>query len=386
MIRNILLCALALPLLVTPVAAKDALLTKPQLRMVHVRDGMRGVTPGRKLENLAKASIYKTAKKAGVDLRAATHPLLVQQYKNGRLFYVFYKTVEGATGKRNYIIQRIKRTERNWAENARDPEIKVTYQVEVFKTFAGALRRADQHHGSYGIHDNEKREIVKEYTIGFAEIPGVCEGEAWPFDKSRDFKMLQPYQEKTGIHDKVGFLSKQDWTLRVSLHADGAYQVASPELGFDAPKQMPGKERAVFIGNPESQGVVLIPGTGIRGLQIGESKEADVVRLLGKPLGVSVARTGSRNLATTIDITTNINPAGTLKTLITRTGFMGKTDQGIGLGAERWEVLKAYGTPSRAPRTDAHSWMYDGILFYFDGFDQVERMVVFRKRNQAPAR
>jgi hypothetical protein len=379
---NRLLCVLAILLLVPPATAKEGSIAKPRLRMVHVRDGMRGVTPGRKLDNLAKSSIYKIAKKAGVDLAAKPHPLLVQQYENGRLFYVFYKTVEGATGARNYIIQRIKRTERNWVENEQDPETTVTYQVEVFKTFAGALRRADQHHGSYGIREHEKREIVKEYTIGFAEIPNVCEGEAWPFDLSRDFEMLQPYQEEIGIYDKVKFLSKQDWSLRVVLHKDGTYQITSPELGFDAPKTLPGIERAAFVGNPASKDVVLIPGTGIEGLQVGESKEADVVRVLGAPLGVSVAKTGSRNLATSIDITTNIDPTGRLKTLITRTGFMGKTDQGIGLGAERWEVLKAYGTPFKAPRTDAHSWMYDGILFYFDGFDRVGRIVVFRRRGR----
>lgn len=374
------LYALAVLILVTPVAAKDAPLPKPHLRMVHIRDGMRGASPGRRLENAAKSDVFKIATGVGIDLRKRTHPLLVQQFKKGRLFYVFYKTVEGATGDRNYIVQRIKRTERNWPEGDGGPEVRVTYQVEVFKTFAGALRRADQHHGSYGIRDHRRREVIKEYTIGFAEIPDVCEGKSWPFSLSSDFKMLQGYQEEVGIYDKVAFLAKQDWNLTVELQKDGTYRVASSELGFDAPKQLPGEERAKFVGNPNSQDLVLIPGTGVTGLHLGESREEDVERVLGTPLGVSVAKTGSRNLATPVEITTNIDPTGALKTLITRTGFMGKTDRGIGLGAERWEVLKAYGTPPKAPRTDAHSWMYDGILFYFDGFDRVERMVVFRKR------
>ena len=380
MIQRPLLALMALLLLAPITAAKDAPLAAPRLRMVHLRDGLRGVSPGRKLENLAQSTIYKTAQKVGLDLASRTHPLLVQQYRNGRLFYVFYKTVEGAVGKRNYIIQRIKRTERSWTQTDEEPVVTVKYQVEVFKTFAGALRRADEHHGSYGVYKFEKREIVKEYTIGFAEIPDVCEGEAWPFSLSRDFKMLQPYQEDVGIYDKVAFLSKQDWTLRVSLHEDGTYQVASPELGFNAPQELPGSERAAFIGNPVSKNVVLVPGTGVSGLQVGESEEADVERVLGKPFGVSVAKTGSRNLATPVEITTNIDPKGRLKTLITRTGFMGKTDRGIGLGAERWEVLRAYGVPRKGTDIGARSWMYNGILFYFDGFDRVERMVVFRKR------
>jgi hypothetical protein len=145
----------ALLLLAHAVLAGDV----PALRLVHLDDGIRG--------DLEKSPIFKHARSAGVDLRRWREPLLVHCYRNGRLFYLFYKTTENALADRPYLIQRIRKTERAWPMPGAKPEVRVTYQVEVFKTFAGALKRADQHYGSFGLRDYARREIVKEYEIGF---------------------------------------------------------------------------------------------------------------------------------------------------------------------------------------------------------------------------
>ena len=92
----------------------------------------------------------------------------------------------------------------------------------MFKTYAGALKRADEHHGSFAIRDNHRREVVKEYEIGFGEVPGVCEGTAWPFDDDRLFEYLQRYQEDPGLYSQVTFLEATPWTLDVSFGADGS--------------------------------------------------------------------------------------------------------------------------------------------------------------------
>ncbi len=375
------LALLLFSLLLTAAAVADDTRKNPvpRLRMFHVRDGMRSVSPGRKLENLPKTSLYKTAKKAGVDLAGDVHPLLVQQYANGRLFYVFYKTVEGVIGDRPYIIQRIKKTVRDWTAGTEEPAEQVLYQVEVFKTFAGALKNADQHHGSFGLREHSRREIIKEYEIGFGEVPSVCEGTTWPFEDKKLFRMLQGYQADRAMYDEVRFSSKRKWTLRVEFDAEGEYRIASPELDFDAPKRLPGIEQSAFQPNPRSRDVVLIPGTGVAGLQVGESPEADVAKVLGEPLDVQAFASGNRNLATPKEITVNISPNGRVNTLITRTGFAGKTDKGVGIGSPRWEVLKAHGTPAKQ-MSDAPTWRYPGLLFTFDGFDRVVRMVIFSRR------
>ncbi|MHC4860875.1 MAG: hypothetical protein ACYTDY_12390, partial [Planctomycetota bacterium] len=118
-----------------------------RLRPIPVEEGFRDVVG---TEKLAKSDLQKHARKVGIDLtKEPENPFVVQGMRDGRIFYVFYKTVENAFGGGPYLIQRIRRTERNWATLDAEPEVKVTYQVEVFKTLAGQLKRADQHYGYY---------------------------------------------------------------------------------------------------------------------------------------------------------------------------------------------------------------------------------------------
>ena len=138
------LAAALLVLLILGAARADDVatgFTPPRLRLVHVVDCLRSQPKNRSLRRTKETKIYKLAKAAGVDLEDPSHPLAVVSYQDGRLFYVFYKIGEGAVGDRPYLIQRIKKTERTWATpDQAEPDVRTTYQVEVFKTFAGALK------------------------------------------------------------------------------------------------------------------------------------------------------------------------------------------------------------------------------------------------------
>ena len=146
-----------------------------QLRLVPLLDGLLEDTKG-DLAAIATSDVGKEAAKVGLDLAKPPNPYAVAGCKEGRLFYVFYKTTEEAFGDRAWVLQRIKKTERTWKTADAEPEEKVTFQVEAFKTIGGSLKGADQHYGGYSLRGAHRREVVKEYEVGFGEVPGRGSG------------------------------------------------------------------------------------------------------------------------------------------------------------------------------------------------------------------
>ncbi len=346
----------------------------PAIRLVPLLDGLRySASPGDDLARLSESETYKTAMKEGVDLTRPPHPIVAFRRNGDRVYYLFYKTTENAFGDRPYVIQRIRKVERAWKTPDATPEERVRWQVEVFKTLRGELKNADEHYGSFGLQGNHRREIVKEYEIGFGEIPGVCEGQAWPFEGTL-FRMLQPFQEDGGIFGKVKFREARTWTLTVSFDATGASSVCSPELGFDAPTRLPAREQTLPPPDPSSARIVLIEGKGVEGVAIGESGREAVLRVFGGLLEDAPAGR-SANLSVRGALTVNLNAPGKVNTIITRPGFGGRTSRGATHGMYRDEVARLYGLPPQSA-PDAENWRYEGVQFTFDGFDRVKRIVV----------
>lgn len=350
----------------------------PRIRLVPLRDGFRTIAPDGDMARLGETGTFKEALEAGVDLARPPHPIVAWRFAGKRLYYVFYKTTENALGDRPYLIQRIRKVERAWKTPEAPPEEKVTWQVEVFKIRGGELKSPDQHFGSFGLNGNHRREIVKEYEIGFGEVPGMCEGRSWPFDPDTLFRMLQAYQEDEGIFPQVKFRASCKWTLSVDFDAKGNCSVRSPELGFDAPTRLPARDQTLPAPGPASAGTVLVEGRGVEGVAVGRSSREDLVRALGEPLEDAPAGLGHTNLSFKGGLTVNLDPKGKVNTILTRPGFAGKTSKGATHGMYRDEVARLYGLPAKgAP--DAESWRYGGVQFTFDGFDRVKRIVVFRK-------
>lgn len=260
MARRALLPLLFLPLLLAVPSAgasageDEADDAAPVLRLVSIREGLlRSVVRG-DLSRLPEAAIQKQAARVGVDLAEPPQSHVVHRFANARLFYVFYKVAEEAFGEQAWVLQRIKRTERNWdAPDDPEPEVKVTYQVEAFKLRDGALKRPDQHYGCYGIGNRHRREIVKEYEIGFGSVPGKAEGIDWPFDDGILFKVLARYGPSSEVYDRVAFTAATPWTLSVTLEADGDYRVAAPELGFAVPETPPPEEADAGEARPSGE-------------------------------------------------------------------------------------------------------------------------------------
>jgi hypothetical protein len=354
--------------------AQTPAIERPALRLIPLADGMREDAPGKDLARFHETACGKEAAKVGVDLLRPANPLVAADFQKGRLFYVFYKVTEEAFGDRAWIVQRIKKTERTWPNAGAEPETKVTWQVEAFKTMAGELKGADQHFGSFGLRDAHRREITKEYEIGFGDVPGKATGAAWPFAADKLFHMLQPYGDDASLHDSVQFAQSRRWTLTATLTAD-TWSVVSPELGLGLPKRTPDAKTARPAPDAASKTIVLTPGVGPAGLQIGTSTIADATKRFGEPLEDLPAGGNHRNVSYAGSLTCNFDGDGKLNTVITRAAFAGRTSTGITHGMARAEVKKKLGA-AKDQAADAPAWNYPGLRVLFDGCDTVRRLVV----------
>jgi hypothetical protein len=343
----------------------------PQLRLVPLLDGLLEDTKG-DLAAIATTDVGKEAAKVGLDLAKPPNPFAVAGCKDGRLFYVFYKTTEEAFGDRAWMLQRIKKVERTWKTADAEPEEKVTFQVEAFKTIGGSLKGSDQHYGGYSLRGAHRREVVKEYEVGFADVPGLPAGADWPFDRKRLFHMLQPYEADSSLFDRVKFHASRRWTLTATLASDGSHRVHSPELGLDLPKKTPTSDQAKVSADPASKALVLIAGEGLAGFAVGRSKREDVDKVLGAPLEY-VPAGDNHNASYRGGLTCNFDATGVLNTVFTRASFAGRTKDGLQLGMTRDEVQKKLG---KKQGDAAATWTLPGLVVKFDATGVVQRLVV----------
>ncbi len=339
-----------------------------ELRLVPIADGLPADT----------AKLQQVASSVGVDVTEPDHPLVIAACRDGTVFFLFCKTVDNAFGDRPYLIQRIKKTVKEYDEEGdSEPRTTVTYQVEVFKTICGTVKGGgDEHYGRYGLSGCHRREITKEYEIGFGEVPGQCTGRDWPFSATSLYKLLEPYGPDPTTYERVRFSNSRKWSLSVTLAEDGSFSVRSPEFGFDLPETPPKESMAEPWIDPASRSLVLNEGAGVLGLEIGRSREPDIRRKLGDPLDTTRAGEAASNVSYTGGLTCNVYDEGALNTIMTRPSFGGRTSRGIRHGATRAEVLEAYGSkPNNDP--DAPFWSFDcGVSFWFTRSGRVEKIVL----------
>lgn len=364
-----LLCATS-----TASAAPEIELDAGYLRVVHLTDGMRSAAPKRDLRRIKETNTWKEAHKVGLDLANPEHPLVATALANKRYFYIFYKVLEGVVSDRPYVIQRIKKTVRNWTSLEEPPEETITYQVETFKLRGGTLKRADQHYLSFGLRGYVKREIIKEYEIGIGEIPGDAEGTSWPYESRILYKLNQPYQEEAELYDSMEFSKALTWTLAARFDAK-EFSLKVPELGVDLPGKRPATKRAKAKPSRRGKGVVLTAGRGVPGIAMGASADA-AQDGLSKALRVDDIGSG-RDYFMPSDLSVFVDKRDNVLSVFTHPPFSGKTAKGIRHGSHRTDVMKKYGVP-KGQLADAKTWRYPGISFTFDGFHEVVQISVLR--------
>lgn len=183
----------------------------------------------------------KKARRFGLDPAKLPSPFVahVWQADRKRLFYVFGNVFEAANAPRPWLIQRIRRTERLFPANGSPPVTEIAHSVQVFRLRDGATSGINQHDAIYSLGQSARREIVKEFEVGFGEIDGVLEGLSWPFEQRSTAKMLQTDEEDATLFKSVRFTTSIKWSIKVVIEKDGTYSVACPELGFELPRKLP---------------------------------------------------------------------------------------------------------------------------------------------------
>jgi hypothetical protein len=374
-LRIVLLCPIA------NLSAADPTVTDPtaaaiDLRLVAIKTGNRDSAFSNDAEKWRQTPAFGAAQAAGVDLDNPLHPLFVHSYRNSRLFFLFYNTVGEGFGDRPYLIQRIKRTIRNYSEiNGGEPITTETYLVEAIKLKNGTFR-PDQHFGSYALGGFQRREIIKECEIGFGEVRGLAEGTEWPFEPRKLFVMLQDYGADRSLYDKVQFSAAKQWKIVASFDQDGTYRVQVPELGIDAPNRLPDPKDADSVLAADTANLVLLEGRGVLDLVVGKSTAEKIAIALGPPLQVERASAAAHNFHHKQRLTCNVYNGGTLNTVMTRGGFAGKTSNGIGLRDSRQQVIERYGQTE----TRGNTLTYPGVIFHLDGENRVSQIVIFAAR------
>jgi hypothetical protein len=182
-----------------------------------------------------KILTQESARASGPDFsEGSVLPNAVAALGNGHLFYGLFNTFNDPESARAYAIQRIRKTVRNYRFNGDPrPAVSVQYLVEVFKMRGGVLKREDLHHGTYPMSGFFKREVLKELEVGTGEVPAQATGDAWPFEPTVLYRLLQDYSNTSALYDSVRFDRSVSWKIEARFRSDGQYEVISPELGVD---------------------------------------------------------------------------------------------------------------------------------------------------------
>jgi hypothetical protein len=176
----------------------------------------------------------------------------------------------------------------------------------------------------------------------------------------------------------------------VSFDRHGNYELRCPELGIELVRTLPpgpsARTGAAVPGaakqpegpteiDPATTDIVLQEGEGTLGVVVGESRFDHAEQRLGEPLDVDRLHSAS-NHHFPQQITLNIPEGGPVQTIITRPRFGGRTARGIRHGDTRDKVHEVYG---RSDRSGSGTATFDGVIFWFDERDRVNRIVIRRK-------
>jgi|GEM_PF-3182063 len=346
-----------------------------RVRLLPIAEGLRDGARNLPQQDPRQTEIYLTAAEYGVDLTKSRDKLLSHQCADGKLFSLYYTSLENAFGDRPYVIQRLKMTKRSFDQNGKELASKTTYLVEAFKTKAGTIKGIDQHHGGYSLGSLGRREILKELEIGYGEIPQLCEGKRWPFPAGHLYKELLEYDEDSSIYDAVRFTNSVKYSLRVTFDDEDNYTIESPELAFNLPEQAPPKDLAQFKKEPSSRKLVLVAGQGGAGITFGKSMGKDVQKRLGRHIEAVHESPTARLFSYRKGLTLKVEDKQ-VTAIYTQPNFAGKTKRGIRLGDKKSKVAKAYGKP---PKLERYKWSYRGIVFRYNAFDRVRTISIYKR-------
>jgi hypothetical protein len=170
------------------------------------------------------------AAKAGVDLAAEADRFVARGYADDRAYLLFYNHARAQGCPRDYLIQRVCLTK---TRESRDGELATerSYLVEAMKLNNDQrTKKPDEHRKSYSRGESRRRTLIAEYEIGCGEVPAAAEGEAWPFDHDKLYRLIQNYTEDAGLYTQVRFDFSRVYRLEMEFDDGGRHSIIVPDF------------------------------------------------------------------------------------------------------------------------------------------------------------
>lgn len=170
------------------------------------------------------------AAKAGLDLAAEADRYIAKGYANDRAFILFYNHAAAPRCRRDYLIQRVVLTkQRDVGEGRLITE--QSYLVEAMKLNADKrTKKPDEHRKGYSRGEARRRTLTAEYEIGCGEVRGVAQGDAWPFESNKLYRLIQNYQGPADLYNDVRFDFSRVYRFEMQFDDAGRHSIVAPDF------------------------------------------------------------------------------------------------------------------------------------------------------------
>ena len=170
------------------------------------------------------------AAKAGVDLDKLGDAYVATGYADNRAFYLFYNHARAPKCKRGYLVQRVCLTKRRVDAGGVEATEK-TFMVEAFQlNWDHRTKKPDEHRKAYSRGESQMRLLLAEYEIGCGEVPGRAEGDSWPFEWNKLYKLVSPTTEDGLAYAQVKFDFSRVYRFEMEFDEAGHFQLLTPDF------------------------------------------------------------------------------------------------------------------------------------------------------------
>lgn len=173
----------------------------------------------------------EAADKGGVDLNFELRNYYAKGMKGDNAFVLFYNHARAPTCRRDYLIQRVRLSKSSYDRRLTKTSSRDQYLVEVIKINQDKkTKKPDEHRKRYSLGNAFRRDLHADFEIGCGEIPGIAEGDAWPYESSILYRLVQDYAEEPGLYHQVQYDFSTAYSLDMRFDADGIFQVNFPDF------------------------------------------------------------------------------------------------------------------------------------------------------------
>ena len=189
-----------------------------------------GMTKDSEFSKEIFGAIQTKAQEVDLDLKDILGEDCVYRQRNDDFFILFYNQIQSLGCPREYLIQKVL-LEKVRIGKFNKIHHEKEYLVEVMEIDGGGSLKGgsgDEHYRMYNLGLNSERFTEVTLEMGCGEIPGVVEGDNWPFDESILYKLIQDYAGSPGLYDKVEFDFSETFKFSFKFSKDRNPQVVVP--------------------------------------------------------------------------------------------------------------------------------------------------------------